>query len=415
MTTRRLIQRRGFGRDLTVAIVGGGIGGLATALCLNRAGIDAHVFEQGTEFGEAGAGIQLGPNAVRILHSLGLAVSLRERSVRPTAALDFRRWDDGRLLGFQASADEYEQWYGAPYYVVHRAHLLRALLEQLPTSQLHSGHQCVGVDVRDDSAVVRFADHGGFEADVVVGADGLNSLLRRQTIGDIIPEFTGLGAFRGLVPRASLPESAELASVSVWVGPGQHFVHYPVSGGLLNLVGLVTLPDPEPFQRRDATPAQFRQAFADWNPQMLALIDALGHTQLWGLFRVARLPRWVTGRVTLIGDAAHAMLPFAAQGACQAIEDAAALAACLTDGRDDIDVDVALARFEAGRMPRAEQVQALADANAVTFHLEDGPDQIRRDAALAERSRHTLDWLFSYDAIKAMTNRDLSRDQAAHH
>ncbi|WP_272475644.1 FAD-dependent monooxygenase [Baekduia alba] len=390
----------------TVAIVGGGIGGLTAALALLRAGIRPHVYEQSPAFGEVGAGIQLAPNAVRLLDRLGFAEELRDRAVRPARAIEYRRWSDGRLLGFQSSDLEHEERYGASYVVIHRAHLLELLLAALPKDLLHAGHRCVGVEQTEGGARVLFEEGTAVEADLVVAADGLRSVVRESVASGHGPAFAGFCAYRALLPIERAPLGDAARSVGIWLGPGRHFVHYPVAGGgLMNVVGLVAFDDwPHGFQPQHVSAAEFAERFAGWHPDVRATIDVLTDVTLWGLFAGTPLPSWTSGRVVLLGDVAHPMLPFAAQGACQAIEDAVALGACL--GRAPGDIDGALARYEHVRIPRASAVQAHARENATAYNLPDGAEQQRRDAELARGDGGA--WLYGYDVEAAVAEAALA-------
>jgi salicylate hydroxylase len=379
----------------TVAIVGGGIGGLTAALALLRAGIRPHVYEQADEFGEIGAGIQLGPNAVRLLDRLGFVEELRARAVRPARAIEYRRWSDGRLLGYQATDVGHEERHGAPYLVIHRAHLAELLLAALPEDLLHGGHRCAGVERTERGALVRFEHGATVEADLVVAADGLRSVVRESVVSGQDPAYAGSCAYRGLLPIEHAPLGTAAHSVGIWLGPGRHFVHYPVAaGGLMNVVGLVQLEEwPHGFEPQHVTAAEFGERYADWHPDVRATIEALTDVTQWGLFAGTAMPSWTFGRVVLLGDAAHSMLPFAAQGACQAIEDAVALGAFV--GRSPGDLEGALARYERVRMPRASAVQAHARDNATVYNLPDGAEQQRRDAEFARGDGGA--WLYGYD------------------
>ncbi|MGO8919004.1 MAG: FAD-dependent monooxygenase [Stellaceae bacterium] len=389
------------GKPLDVAIIGGGLGGLAAALSLLRAGIDVEVYEQSAAFGEIGAGIQIGPNASRILHRIVPAPALTARAVRP-AAVHQRRWDDGRTLQHAPLGEAVEAAFGAPYYHFHRADLLRALASALPPERVHFRHRLAALRDRGDGVDARFENGAETTADIVVGADGIHSTVRRSLFGPERPRFTGCIAYRGLVPAARLaPLGLDVISNN-WMGPGQHFVHYFVAGG--ELVNFVAVIERDSWTRESWTDrgekADVLEAYAGWHEQVRSIIDAVDETFLWALFDRAPLPRWSAGRVTLLGDACHPMLPFMAQGAGQAIEDGATLAACL-QRLGAAAAPEALRLYETLRRPRATRLQELSRLNKLRFHLPDGPRQQERDAELAVRGDRSIDaisWLYGHDA-----------------
>ena len=387
--------------DLSIAVVGGGIGGLAAALSLLRAGFDAQVFEQAAALGEVGAGIQISPNASRLLHRLGLSEALDRTGVRPVAVHQ-RRWDDGRTLQRAPVGRAVEAAFGAPYYHFHRADLLDALASALPPERVHLGHRLTGFTDHGDRVELAFANGARAAADLLVGADGIHSTVRAALFGPERPRFTGCVAYRGLVPAERLAHLGLEVVASNWMGPGGHFVHYFVAGG--RLVNFVAINERETWTRESWTDrgevADALAAFRGWHPDVRAIIGAADETFLWALFDRAPLERWSVGRVTLLGDACHAMLPFMAQGAAQSIEDGAALAACLRQ-HGATDVAAALARYAALRVPRATRLQEMSRANKTRFHLPDGPAQRARDALMAtdgDRSIPAIGWLYAHDA-----------------
>jgi salicylate hydroxylase len=387
---------------ISVAIVGGGIGGLAAALSLLHAGIDVHVYEQAEAFREVGAGVQVSPNASRILHRLGLAGPLEAVGVRPLAWHQ-RRWDDGRTLLRTPLAGAVEAAFGAPHYQIHRADLLAALVDALPAERLHVGHRLIQLMDQGDRVEVEFDNGARIAADALIGADGIHSRVRQILLGPEIPRFTGCVAYRGLVPAERLAHLDLEVTAQIWMGPQQHFIHYFVAARrLLNFVGVI---EQEHWTRESWTErgdiADARAAFAGWHPQVRAILGSVEETFIWGLFDRAPLPHWTVGRATLLGDACHPMLPFMAQGAAQAIEDGATLAACLSRlGKDRIPE--ALRRYEAHRLPRASRLQAMSADNKLRFHLPDGPQQLARDAAMAsgatDWSLSAIDWVYAHDA-----------------
>jgi salicylate hydroxylase len=384
---------------MRVAIVGAGIGGLTAALFLRRAGIEAAVYEQAPVFGTVGAGIQLGPNAVRLLHRVGLARRLSADGVRPSVAWEIRRWESGAVLFQQALDGADAAMFGAPYYLMHRADLLDGLLELMPARLLHPGHRCTGIAERADGVELVFENDRSVVVDLVVGADGIHSLIRERMFGTSTPRFSGLCQYRALVPIERTPLLGKPASSTLWLGPGRHLVHYPVANRtMLNIVGHVPAGNwrTESWSARGQA-EEFAAEFAGWHAQVTTIIAAVEETKRWALYDRPPLDRWTTGRVGLVGDAAHPMLPFLAQGACQAIEDAAALAGCLR-GADRDTIAAALDRYERLRKPRATKVQLMSRGRAAEYHLADGAEQRARDERLASSDPLRANaWLYDYD------------------
>jgi salicylate hydroxylase len=384
---------------LRIGIIGAGIGGLTAAVALRQAGFAVDVYEQAPELTEVGGGINLGPNAVRVLQRLGLGPALDRDGVRPLFTHQ-RRWQDGCTLQKAVLNPLCEQLYGAPHLTIHRRDLLAAIASGFPTGHVHLGHRLAGFTAREDSVEARFDNGARRTVDVLVGADGIHSTVRARLFRDEAPLFAGCVAYRGLVPAEHIADlGLELGSQS-WLGPGGHFVHYFVSNGrLLNFVGWT---EHDTWNREDwtdrATINRALVAFAGWHKQIGRIIGAAETCFIWALFDRDPLPRWSVGRTTLLGDACHPMYPFMGQGAAQAIEDGAALAACLVAGSGD--VAGALRRYEVVRLPRVSRLQAMSRANKTRFHMRDGPEQCARDAEWAragDRAPDALRWLYEHD------------------
>ncbi len=385
---------------LKVAVVGAGIGGLTAALSLHRAGFAVEVYEQAPELTEVGGGINMGPNATRILRRLGLAEGLDREGVRPIGSHQ-RRWRDGRTLQRAPLNPLCEELYGAPHMTLHRADLLAVIASGFPAEHIHLGHRLAGLADCGDVTEAWFENGARIRADVLVGADGIHSTVRAALFGEEEPRFAGCVAYRGLVPVERIADlGLEIGSQS-WVGPGAHFVHYFVSRGeLLNFVGWT---EHDRWNREDwtdrATIERALAAFEGWHPQVRRIIGAAETCFIWALFDREPLPRWSVRHTTLLGDACHPMYPFMGQGAAQAIEDGATLAACLAAGAGE--PAEALRHYERLRLPRVTRLQEMSRANKIRFHMPDGPAQEARDAEwakAADRSPDTLRWLYDFDA-----------------
>jgi 2-polyprenyl-6-methoxyphenol hydroxylase-like FAD-dependent oxidoreductase len=388
--------------SLRIAVIGAGLGGLTAAVALRRAGFDVDVYEQAPELTEVGGGINMGPNAARVLYRLGLGAALDREAVRPVSTHQ-RRWQDGRTLQHAPLNPRCEDLYGAPHLTVHRADLLAIIASGFVAERIHLGHRLAGLADKGDRAEAWFENGARVAAEVVIGADGINSTVRATLFGEEPPRFAGCVAYRGLVPTERIADlGLELGSQS-WVGPGGHFVHYFVSRGrLLNFVGWT---ERDTWNREDwtdrATTTRALAAFAGWHPQIGRIVGAADTCFIWALFDREPLPRWSVGRITLLGDACHPMYPFMGQGAAQAIEDGATLAACLVAAGGGEPAD-ALARYETLRRSRVTRLQEMSRANKTRFHLPDGPAQEARDAEWAragDRSPDALRWLYEFDAM----------------
>ncbi len=385
----------------TVIVVGGGIGGLAAALHLLKAGLDVQVYEQSPRIGEVGAGIQISPNASRLLIRLGLKPAMDRVGVFPQAVHQ-RRWDDGRTLQRAPIGKQVEETFGAPYYHFHRGDLVELLGNAVPTERLHLGHRLVDAEEKGGRVVARFENGTSAEADVLVGADGIKSRVHALLLGPEQARFTGCVAWRGLVPAERIGHlGIEVASHN-WMGPDGHVVHYWVSGGrFMNVVCVKEHGDwTEEGWTTPGRVADVAARYEGWHPTVRQLINSFSETFIWALHDRLPLPRWCEGRIALLGDACHPMLPFMAQGAAQSIEDGAALAALLKDGSD---IPATLSRYEQIRKPRATRLQEASAANRKRFHLPDGPEQQARDAAMAtsgDRSIGNIGWLYSHDAAE---------------
>lgn len=378
-------------RGPRVAVVGGGIGGLAAAAFLHRAGLEARVYEQAPVPAEVGAGLAVAPNAVRLLRRLGRMDRFLRHAVPLDVGWEFRRWDDGRVLSAEDLTEACERLYGERCYTlrrVDRLDLLDVLAAAVPEGPLRLGRRCTGVRADADGVRLDFADHVPVWADVVIGADGVHSVIRGAVTRPSPPEYSGLCAFRAVVPADRAPSFARRRAQTLWLGPDHHFVHYPVSAGrAVNLVAFAPAGDyTEESWSATATVDAFPDEFRGWDGRLTHLISAAGTPGRWALLDRAPLPGWGRGRVTLLGDAAHPMFPFYAQGAAQAIEDAAVLAACLA--ADPADPGRELRRYEAQRIPRTTRLQRDSRDRAGVSHLPDGPEQEARDAALRASAPH---------------------------
>jgi salicylate hydroxylase len=384
---------------LRVAIVGGGIGGLAAAAFLHRAGLPSVVYEQAAELKEVGAGLVLAPNAVRLLRRLGAMDRLRDRAVPLDVGWEFRRWEDGRVLSAENLATSCQRLYGERTYTVHRADLADAVRSAVPPDAVQLGKRCISITVGGDSAVLAFTDGASTEADVVIGADGVHSMVRGAVVEPSPATFSGICAFRAIVPVDRAPEFARRRAQTLWIGPDHHLVHYPISGETgINIVAFAPAGDyTTESWSATATVEEFLAEFAGWDSRLQELIQGAGTPGRWALLDRAPLQRWSHGSVTLLGDAAHPMFPFFAQGAAQSIEDAAVLARCLA--QDTQAPAHALRRYESLRLGRTTRLQEVSHTRAHVNHLQDGPEQEARDAALAGADPLVANsWIYAYDA-----------------
>ncbi len=291
---------------LSIAVIGGGIGGTAAALSLLRAGFDVQVYEQASALGEVGAGVQISPNASRILHRLGLADALARMGVKPIAWHQ-RRWQDGRTLLRTPIADAMEATFGAPHYQMHRADVLRSLAGALPPERLHIGHRLTGLVDDGDRVVAQFENGARISADVLVGADGIHSAVRRILFGPEKPNFTGCMCYRGLVPAEKLAHLEIPVEAQIWMGPDRHFVHYYVQNK--RLVNFVAVIDQDTWTKESWTDrgevADALAAFEGWHPQLRSILAAVDETFIWGIVR----PRPDAALVGRPRDAAGRRLP----------------------------------------------------------------------------------------------------------
>jgi salicylate hydroxylase len=403
------------GKKISIAIVGGAIGGMAAALSLRAAGFDVQVYEQTRALREVGGGIAVTPNATRLLHRLGFAAELEALGVAASAWRQ-RRWDDGRTL----LCSPLPRAPGTPplAYTSHRHDLLTMLANRLPPAIVHLDHKLTALKDRGDGVDLHFANGNTAAADLVVGADGIHSTVRALLFGPEKPRFTGCVAYRGLVPAERLADLALPAEGQFWLGPGKHFVHYFVQNR--HLVNFVCLIDRDGWTKESwvepGNVADAIAAYEGWHPNVRRMISSVDETFVWGLFDRDPLPRWSINRVTLLGDACHPMLPFLAQGASQAIEDGATLAAVLASGSGNMPA--LLQRYESLRQPRTARIQEMARGNKTRNHLPDGHEQRERDARMAsgaaDWSIGASTWIYDHDAVAAAASGSLGlpRDAA---
>lgn len=398
--------RKAGGKALSAIIVGAGIGGLSAALALARRGIVCTVLERADSLGEVGAGIQLSPNATRVLHAFSLSDALNRVAFRPEA-VEARGWRSGRMINRAPLGSFAEEQFGAPYLHIHRADLVSVLAEAVAAEPLVSlrlgqaGMTCA----TDGTAAVMTGDGQTLSADLLIGADGIHSLVREMLFGAQEPRFTGNVAWRGVIPAALVAEAGIAPVAGLWMGPGAHFVHYFVRRGeLLNFVGIVETADwqDESWSARGSK-AQLLRDFGHWHPAVRSIVSAAPEDGCfrWALFDRAPLPHWSKGNASLLGDACHPTLPFMAQGACMAIEDAAVLAGCLT-GADAVQVPQRLLRYEALRKDRTAAIQAGSRRNAQMYHLRP-PLSWLRNRAMQKGSGLSAQMrdLYGYDALVA--------------
>lgn len=389
---------------MRVLIAGAGIGGLTAALALLKRGIDVDVYEQAAELKEVGAGVQLSANGTRVLHLLGVAEALRALSCEAVGK-EVRLWSTGETWKLFDLGAESIARYGFPYFTVYRPDLLAVLADAVRAEKrdaIRLGMKVTGF--AQGSRVNLQFENQEAEGDALVGADGVHSRIRQALFGPDKPVFTGNIAWRGIAPMARLPARMARLVGTNWIGPGGHIVHYPLRGGaLMNFVGIRERADwqTESWSTRGTT-EEVLADFRGWNDDIQALIRNLATPYKWALMVREPMPRWSVGRVTLLGDACHSMLPMLAQGAVMAIEDGYILARCLSEGDA---VPAALARYEEARRERTRKVVEGSAANAQRFHnprLADPAeakkyvDREWEPGRIAER----YEWLFRYDVTQ---------------
>jgi salicylate hydroxylase len=369
---------------VTAIVVGAGIGGLAAALSLCRAGCRVTVVEQTSRFAEAGAGIQLAPNATRALRRLGLLDAVAAHAARPSH-MSFRTWSDGTEICRYTLGRAAEDEFGAPYLQVHRADLHHALAAAVPPGSVHLNTTAVGIDQDDESAGVTTASGEHLSADLVVAADGVRSAACQRLFGADEAVFSGTAAYRALLPADAVTH-LDLPPFGVWLGPDRHFVHYWVRRGeLLNVVAVFRTGAAQESWTAQAEPGEQTNEFTGWNSRVLTILERTGQVFRYGLHARAPLARWNTGRVTLLGDSAHAMVPFTAQGAAQAIMDAAVLGDAVA-GTTPAGIPAALDTYVRRRLATATSAQTGSARAGEDFHLPDGPEARARNARMAAQA-----------------------------
>ena len=391
---------------MRVLIAGAGIGGLTAALAALRQGHEVEVYEQASELKEVGAGVQLSANGTRVLYALGVGEELKSLSCEATGK-EIRLWNTGETWKLFDLGKVSIERYGFPYFTVYRPDLLDVLaraVRRLKADAIHLGRKCVGFTQTDGEVRLDLEDGTTATGDLLVGADGVHSRIRQTLFGADKPQFSGIIAWRGIIPMERLPARMERRVGVNWVGPGGHVVHYPLRGGaVLNFVGALERTDwqIESWSARGTT-EELAADYRGWHEDIQTLIHNIPVPHKWALMVRPPMPRWTVGRVTLLGDACHSMVPFLAQGAVMAMEDGLILARALTE----LDGDVAsrLARYEEARRERTRRaVEGSAD-NIARFHDRALADPIgARQYVEREWAGHNVasryEWLFRYDAL----------------
>jgi 6-hydroxynicotinate 3-monooxygenase len=367
-------------RPLQVAIIGAGIGGLAAASCLRRAGVAVRIYEQARGFTRLGAGIQQSPNAVRVLHALGLERKLLTHGFRPDVNLS-RDHDTGVLTNSLPLGQTVADRYGVPYFLMHRGDLHAMLAETVPSDLIRLNHRLDGLDRRGDTVRMRFANGEIAEADAVIGADGVHSVVRETLFGPEQPTFTGRVAYRTVFPARLLNGLAVDPCVKWW-GPDRHIVSYFTNPRRDEIYFVTSTPEPDFAVESWSAKGDLtvlRAAYDTFHPTVRAILAACPDVHKWALVVREPLPHWTEDRVTLLGDACHPMTPYMAQGAATSIEDAAVLSRCLAGVARD-GVAAALKRYERARLDRTAEIQRTSARNTWM------------------RGSTNADWVYGYDA-----------------
>ncbi|MEA2905311.1 MAG: hypothetical protein QOI12_2698 [Alphaproteobacteria bacterium] len=385
-----------------VAVVGAGLGGLCAAIALRQRGFDVTIYEQADRLGEIGAGIQLSPNASRVLIALGLDRAFEAIAFEPNRHV-VRSWKTGAIVSATQMKGVFRPQYGAGYFGAHRADLHSVLQRAVPAECIRLNAKCTGVRQLADRAILTFADGSEAQADVVVGADGIRSAVRASLFGPDAPRFTGHIVWRGLVPSDALPKGLIEPDMTAWFGPNGTVVHYYVRRGkLVNWIAHFEADWREESWSVESDWREAAKAFAGWNPLLGELFSRTERCYKWALYDRDPLPGWTQGRVTLLGDSAHPMLPYLAQGAAQALEDGYVLADMLDQYRDD--ALEALRSYEAQRLPRTARIQLHARERGKINHATSALARLRRDIGyrlkrLIKPKEHTykIEWIYGHD------------------
>lgn len=393
-------------KSIVVGIIGGGIGGVTLAKALEQRGISYHLFEQAPAFGEVGAGIQMTPNAVKVLNALGLEKEIDEVGFLPET-MEGRDWKTGNRLFQTPIKSSFNKIYGADYYHLHRADLHSILTKGIPEERISFNTKCVDVKQKDNKAIAFFNNGEEFEADLIVGADGIRSIVREALWGEDDPSFTGDMCWRALVSVEEFPLPFVQPAVSFWFGPKAHVVTYYVKGG--DAVNIVAVKETDEWVKESWTEPsstdELLEAFEGWNKDLINLFKRTNNLEIfkWGLFDRDPIEKWSKGKVTLLGDAAHPMLPYLSQGAAMSIEDAYVLAEALDEFGPDISD--ALELYEKERLPRTRDVQLQSRERGRTYHLESQEEQRNRNKKIEERQKENpnavgigSEWVYEYDA-----------------
>ena len=390
-------------KKLRIAIVGGGIGGLTLAVALRQRGLEADVYEQAAELAEIGAAVALSANSTRELRRLGVLDALTAVSTEPSELI-YRNWRDGSRIAAHPVHENlnYQTLCGAPYYGIHRADLQRILSGALGGAGLHLGHRLTDITDLGGATRLSFANGQTVEADLVVGADGVRSLVRRFITGRDDTVYSGTSAFRGIVPVAKLPTLPDPRAIQFWMGPDAHLLHYPIGGNAehVNFFAVVEYPKVWPHGDKwldPVEPGEAAAAFKGWHPAVIEMVTQ--HLPVrWGLFGTRPLLHWSRGGAVILGDAAHAMLPHHGQGANTTIEDAITLAELLPGTAPDT-LAPQLAKFLSLRRARTRKIQRSSWITNALLHLPDGPQLTERDRRVA-RFPEDFGWIHQFDALQ---------------
>jgi salicylate hydroxylase len=389
-------------RSPKLAIIGAGIGGLTLWLALRWRGLSADIYEQARELAEIGAAVALSANATRELGRLGVLDTIVAASTEPTELIYRDGRTGARIAAHPVRGGAYRARFGAPYCGIHRADLQRALSAGVDGERLHLGRRVVGLRDHEGGVTLSFADGGAAEADAVIAADGVRSVARRFVAGDDGLLYSRTSGFRGIVPVAKLPSLPDPQAIQFWMGPSAHLLHYAIGadGGHVNFLAVIEGPGEWTHPEKGLAPTTDAEAlalFQGWHPAVTEMIAAVRHEACWALFLARPLRGWRRGRVVLLGDAAHAMLPHHGQGANTTVEDAVTMAELIATNPHDFDA--VFAAYESLRRRRTRAIQRASWAANRALHVSTGAEVGRRDALVA-RFPEKFGWIHGFDALE---------------